>query len=45
MEYLEGETLCKRLKKGPLPTEQLLRTAIEIATVNRHAWTRHIDRA
>ena len=32
MEYLEGETLSKRLKKGPLPTEQLLRTAIEIAT-------------
>src|SRR5215471_17408675 len=22
MEYLEGETLSKRLKKGPLPTEQ-----------------------
>src|SRR5215510_8668925 len=32
MEYLEGETLAKRLKKGPLSTEQLLRTAIEIAT-------------
>ena len=32
MEYLEGETLAKRLKKGPLPTEQLLRIAIEIAT-------------
>ena len=32
MEYLEGETLSKRLKKGPLPTEQLLRIAIEIAT-------------
>ena len=31
MEYLEGETLSKRLKKGPLPTAQLLRTAIEIA--------------
>jgi serine/threonine protein kinase len=31
MEYLEGETLAKRLKKGPLPTEQLLRIAIEIA--------------
>ena len=25
MEYLEGETLAKRLKKGPLPTEQLLK--------------------
>jgi eukaryotic-like serine/threonine-protein kinase len=32
MEYLEGETLSKRLKKGPLAPEQLLRTAIEIAT-------------
>ena len=32
MEYLEGETLSARLKKGPLPTEQLLRTAIEIGT-------------
>jgi serine/threonine protein kinase len=32
MEHLEGETLAQRLKKGPLPTEQLLKTAIEIAT-------------
>ena len=32
MEYLEGETLSKRLKKGPLPTEQVLRYAIEIAS-------------
>ena len=43
MEYLEGETLSKRLKKGPLPTEQLLRTAIEIATAldqaHRHGVT------
>lgn len=31
MEYLEGEALAKRLKKSPLPTEQLLRIAIEIA--------------
>jgi predicted Ser/Thr protein kinase len=31
MEYLEGETLEKRLEKGPLPTEVLLRHAIEIA--------------
>jgi Tol biopolymer transport system component/predicted Ser/Thr protein kinase len=30
MEYLEGETLGERLKKGPLPTEQALKTAIEI---------------
>src|SRR5262249_44591587 len=32
MEYLEGETLAKRLTKGPLPSEQLLRIAIEITT-------------
>ena len=31
MELLEGETLADRLSKGPLPTDQLLRTAIEIA--------------
>jgi serine/threonine protein kinase len=43
MERLEGETLAKRLKKGPLPTEQLLRIAIEIATAldqaHRHGVT------
>ena len=43
MEYLEGETLSKRLKKGHLPTEQLLRTAIEVATAldqaHRHGVT------
>jgi serine/threonine-protein kinase len=31
MEYLEGETLAARLLKGPLPLEQVLRSAIEIA--------------
>jgi len=31
MEYLEGETLADRLGRGPLPGEQLLRYAIEIA--------------
>ena len=30
MEYLEGETLASRLKKGPLPIEQLLRYGVEI---------------
>jgi Tol biopolymer transport system component len=31
MEYLDGETLAERLTKGPLPPEQLLRYAVQIA--------------
>ncbi|MBI3449967.1 MAG: serine/threonine protein kinase [Acidobacteria bacterium] len=31
MEYLEGETLAQKLARGPLPVEELLRCAIEIA--------------
>jgi len=31
MEYLEGETLAERLKKGPLPLEQVLRYAVEVS--------------
>jgi eukaryotic-like serine/threonine-protein kinase len=31
MEYLEGETLAQRLTKGPLPLNQALQCAIEIA--------------
>src|SRR6266849_2801905 len=31
MEYLEGETLAQRLLKGPLPLEQVLQFAVEIA--------------
>ena len=31
MEYLEGETLAMRLLKGPLPLEQVLQYAVEIA--------------
>src|SRR5687768_10108577 len=31
MEYLEGETLSDRLLKGPLPLEQTLRYAVQIA--------------
>src|SRR6266700_5466909 len=30
MEYLEGETLADRLRKGPLPLEQVLRVGAEI---------------
>ncbi|HXR32672.1 MAG TPA: protein kinase [Verrucomicrobiae bacterium] len=31
LEYVEGETIEKRLEKGPLPTKALLRYGIEIA--------------
>ncbi len=31
MEYLEGETLAKRVERGPLATAELLRIAVEIA--------------
>jgi len=31
MQYLDGETLSQRLRKGPLPTEEVLRYAVEIA--------------
>jgi len=31
MEYLEGQTLAERLRKGPLPLDQVLRIATEIA--------------
>ena len=31
MEYVEGETLAKRLEKGPLPLEQVLKFGAQIA--------------
>jgi Tol biopolymer transport system component len=31
IEYLDGETLTRRLEKGPLPIEQVLRYGIQIA--------------
>jgi hypothetical protein len=40
MEYLEGETLVERLKKGPLPLDQVLQYAIEIVGRMREQVTR-----
>src|SRR5215472_3113426 len=41
MEYLEGETLAHRLKKGPLSSDQVLQYAIQITealdTAHKHA--------
>jgi Tol biopolymer transport system component len=37
MEYVEGETLAKRLEKGPLPLTESLRYAIEILEGLEHA--------
>ncbi len=31
MQYLDGETLSQRLRKGPLPTAEVMRFAVEIA--------------
>jgi eukaryotic-like serine/threonine-protein kinase len=42
MEYLEGETLAQRLQKGPLPTDELLQRAIEIADALEKAHRRGI---
>jgi serine/threonine protein kinase len=36
MEYLEGETLASRLKKGPLPPDRGLEYAIQIARRTRY---------
>jgi eukaryotic-like serine/threonine-protein kinase len=42
LEYLEGETLDARLKKGALPFPQVLRHATEIADALDKAHQRHI---
>jgi serine/threonine protein kinase/roadblock/LC7 domain-containing protein len=41
-EYVEGETLQDRLVRGPLPLDQALRYAIEIAEALDYAHRRHI---
>ncbi|MGE5056141.1 MAG: protein kinase domain-containing protein [Acidobacteriota bacterium] len=42
MEYLEGQTLAERLQKGPLPVDQVLKIAIEIAHALEKAHQRGI---
>jgi Tol biopolymer transport system component len=42
MEYLEGETLSERLRRGPLPVDTALRYAVEIAAALGHAHRRAI---
>jgi serine/threonine protein kinase/Tol biopolymer transport system component len=42
MEYLEGETLAHRLVRGPLPVEQVLGYAIEMADALDHAHSQGI---
>ncbi|HXT19678.1 MAG TPA: protein kinase, partial [Thermoanaerobaculia bacterium] len=37
MEHLEGETLARRLSRGPLPVDQVLRVGIEIAAALERA--------
>ncbi len=37
MELLDGETLAKRLERGPLPTDQVLRFGAQIAEALHHA--------
>ena len=37
MEHLDGETLARRLTRGALPLDQVLRYAIEIADALAHA--------
>jgi len=37
MEHLEGETLARRLQRGPLPVDQLLRVGVEIAAALERA--------
>jgi serine/threonine protein kinase len=42
MEYLEGQTLAERLKKGPLPLDQVLKIGTEVALALEKAHQRGI---
>jgi len=42
LEYLEGESLAERLRRGPLPVKELLRTATEIAEALAYAHGRGV---
>src|SRR5271169_1729982 len=42
MEYLDGETLAARIKKGPLPLDAALKIAAEVASALRAAHGRQI---
>jgi serine/threonine-protein kinase len=42
MEYVEGETLAQRLERGPLPLEELLRYAREIADALERAHSKGV---
>jgi Tol biopolymer transport system component len=42
MEFLEGESLAQRLRRGPLPIHELLGMAIEIASAVSHAHQRGV---
>ena len=42
LEYLEGESLAERLRRGPLPVRELLRTATEIAEALAYAHARGV---
>src|SRR5918994_37415 len=42
MEYLDGETLAERLARGPLPLNEWLRVAIQVATALEAAHEQHV---
>jgi serine/threonine protein kinase len=42
MEYLDGETLAARIKRGPLPLDETLKIAVEVAGALRAAHSRPI---